>query len=81
MPGFPDSSSLTGHMGASRKTRRRPRAPTRPGQERSGLIVTGENGQLRDHFHDRLMIPLRAGDGVVIAFIGRRHPDAGDLLA
>jgi DNA primase len=44
----------------------------------SGLVVNGRNGQLRDHFHDRLMIPLRAEDGVVIAFIGRRHPSAGD---
>jgi DNA primase len=44
----------------------------------SGLVVNGKNGQLRDHFHDRLMIPLRAEDGIVVAFIGRRHPDAGD---
>jgi DNA primase len=44
----------------------------------SGLVVTGRNGQLRDHFHDRLMIPLRAEDGYVVGFIGRRHPDAGD---
>src|ERR1700677_4565249 len=45
---------------------------------RSGLVVNGKNGQLRDHFHDRLMIPLRAEDGIAIAFIGRRHPSAGD---
>jgi len=45
---------------------------------RSGLVVNGKNGQLRDHFHDRLMIPLRAADGYVVAFIGRCHPDAGD---
>jgi DNA primase len=44
----------------------------------SGLAVTGRNGQPRDHFHDRLMIPLRAEDGYVVGFIGRRHPDAGD---
>jgi DNA primase len=44
----------------------------------SGLVVNGKNGQLRDHFHDRLMIPLRAEDGIVTGFIGRRHPDAGD---
>jgi DNA primase catalytic core, N-terminal domain len=30
----------------------------------SGLVVNGKNGQLRDHFHDRLMIPLRAEDGI-----------------
>jgi DNA primase len=44
----------------------------------SGLVVNGRNGQLRDHFHDRLMIPLRTGDGYVVGFIGRRHPGAGD---
>jgi DNA primase len=44
----------------------------------SGLITTGKDGRLRDRFHDRLMIPLRAQDRVVIAFIGRRCPDAGD---
>jgi len=44
----------------------------------SGLVVNGRNGQLRDHFHDRLMIPLRDADGYVIAFIGRRPPATGD---
>jgi DNA primase len=45
---------------------------------RSGLVTTGKDGHLRDWFHDRLMIPLRAEDRVVIAFIGRRHPSTGD---
>jgi DNA primase len=45
---------------------------------RSGLSATGKDGHLRDHFHDRLMIPLRAEDGVVVGFIGRRPPQAGD---
>jgi DNA primase len=44
----------------------------------SGLITTGNGGKLRDRFHDRLMVPLRAEDGIVVAFIGRRHPEAGD---
>lgn len=44
----------------------------------SGLVTNGTSGQLRDRFHDRLMIPLRAEDGIVIAFIGRRHPAASD---
>ena len=44
----------------------------------SGLVANGKNGQLRDRFHDRLMIPLRAEDGIVVAYIGRRHPDASD---
>jgi DNA primase len=45
----------------------------------SGLITTGTDGRLRDRFHDRLMVPLRRpSDRVAIAFIGRRHPAAGD---
>jgi DNA primase len=45
---------------------------------RSGLVREGKNG-LRDMFRDRLMIPVRRpGDRAVIAFVGRRHPDAGD---
>ena len=45
----------------------------------SGLVVEGKNGKPRDMFHDRLMIPVRRpGDRVVIAFVGRRHPDAED---
>ena len=43
----------------------------------AGLVVNGRNGQLRDHFHDRLIIPLRAEDGIATGFIGRRHPRAG----
>jgi DNA primase catalytic core len=50
---------------------------------RSGLAVPGKDGKPRDMFHDRLMIPVRRsaerpGDRVVIAFVGRRRPDAGD---
>jgi DNA primase len=44
----------------------------------SGLVTTGSNGQLRDRFHDRLMIPLRDQGRVVTGFTGRRHPDAGE---
>jgi DNA primase len=45
---------------------------------RSGLVAEGKFG-LCDRFRDRLMIPLRrATDRVVVAFIGRRPPDAGD---
>jgi DNA primase len=43
----------------------------------AGLVVNGKNGQLRDHFRDRLIIPLRARDGIATGFIGRRHPAAG----
>jgi DNA primase catalytic core len=46
---------------------------------RSGLVTAGKDGKLRDRFRDRLMVPVRRpSDGVVIAFIGRRHPAAGD---
>jgi DNA primase catalytic core len=46
---------------------------------KSGLAVPGKNGKPRDMFHDRLMIPVRRpGDRVVIAFVGRRSPAAGD---
>jgi DNA primase len=44
----------------------------------SGLVVNGRNGQLRDHFRDRLMIPLRSSDGYAVAFIGRRPPCTGE---
>jgi DNA primase len=43
----------------------------------AGLVVNGRNGQLRDHFRDRLIIPLRAEDGTATGFIARRHPGAG----
>jgi DNA primase len=46
---------------------------------RSGLAVLGKSGKPRDMFHDRMMIPVRRpGDRIAIAFVGRRHPDAGD---
>jgi DNA primase len=44
----------------------------------SGLVVNCKDGRLRDQFHDRLMIPLRAEDGIVVGFIGRRNPGVGD---
>jgi DNA primase len=43
---------------------------------RSGLVAKGRGGRLYDRFRDRLMIPLRNENGIAIAFIGRRHPDA-----
>lgn len=50
---------------------------------RSGLAVPGKDGKPRDMFRDRLMIPVRRSAGqpggrVVIAFVGRRRPGAGD---
>lgn len=45
----------------------------------SGLVANGKNGRPRDRFRNRLMIPIRrASDRVVVAFVGRRHPDAAD---
>lgn len=44
----------------------------------AGLAVTGRNSQLRDFFHDQLMIALRTADGGTAGFIGRRRPGAGD---
>jgi hypothetical protein len=36
----------------------------------AGLVVNGANGRLHDHFHDRLIIPLRAEDGIAAGFAG-----------
>jgi DNA primase catalytic core len=44
----------------------------------AGLVIRGSDGTLHDRFRDRLMIPLRDECGYAVAFIGRRHPDAGD---
>jgi DNA primase len=44
----------------------------------AGLIVRGRTGRLRDYFYNRLLVPLRAEDGIAIGFIGRRYPDASD---
>ncbi|MGI8333775.1 toprim domain-containing protein [Actinomadura scrupuli] len=40
----------------------------------SGLGRRGQGGSLFDTFHDRVMLPLRDGDGTIRGFIGRR-PD------
>jgi DNA primase len=44
----------------------------------AGLVTRGRDGRLHDRFRDRLMIPLRDEHGYAVAFIGRRHPEAGD---
>ena len=43
----------------------------------AGLASTSLTGRLIDRFRDRLILPIQAGDELV-AFIGRRHPDAPD---
>jgi DNA primase catalytic core len=44
----------------------------------AGLSRTARTGRLIDHFRDRLMVPLRTGDGELVGFIGRCPTDAGD---
>src|SRR5215471_19194794 len=40
-------------------------------QLKSGLVRQGDNGQLRDYFRNRLMIPILRDTGVVVGFGGR----------
>ena len=40
-------------------------------QIKSGLVKLGDNGQIRDQFRNRLMIPIVRDTGAVIAFGGR----------
>ena len=42
----------------------------------SGLAVRARTGNLIDTFRERLVLPLRDGDGQIIGFVGRAHPDA-----
>jgi DNA primase catalytic core len=44
----------------------------------TGLAVTATSGHLVDRFRDRVVFPI-VHDGQVLGFVGRRHPDAGDL--
>jgi DNA primase len=43
----------------------------RPLQLRSGLVKLGDNGQIRDQFRNRLMIPIVRDTGAIVAFGGR----------
>jgi DNA primase catalytic core len=45
--------------------------------EAAGLALTARTGRMVDRFRDRLTLPLRDGDGRVVAFVGRADPDAG----
>jgi DNA primase len=40
-------------------------------QLRSGLVKLGDNGQIRDQFRNRLMIPIVRDTGAIVAFGGR----------
>jgi DNA primase catalytic core len=44
----------------------------------TGLAVAASSGHLVDRFRDRVVFPI-VHDGQVLGFVGRRHPDAGDL--
>jgi DNA primase catalytic core len=48
----------------------------------AGLGIRGNNGLVRDRFHDRLMFPITAagptGDPEIHGFIGRRNPAKSD---
>jgi DNA primase catalytic core len=44
----------------------------------AGLSSTARTGRLIDRFRDRLILPIRAADGQILAFIGRRNPDTPD---
>jgi DNA primase len=43
----------------------------RPIQLKSGLVKLGDNGQIRDQFRNRLMIPIVRDTGAIVAFGGR----------
>ena len=43
----------------------------RPLQLKSGLVKLGDNGQIRDQFRNRLMIPIVRDTGAIVAFGGR----------
>ncbi|HEY6357804.1 MAG TPA: DNA primase, partial [Vicinamibacterales bacterium] len=47
----------------------------RPLQLRSGLFKLGDNGQIRDQFRNRLMIPIVRDTGAIVAFGGRALED------
>jgi DNA primase len=44
----------------------------------AGLSRAARTGRLIDHFRDRLMVPLRTGDGELVGFIGRCQTNAAD---
>lgn len=47
----------------------------RPLLLRSGLVKLGDNGQIRDQFRNRLMIPIVRDTGAIVAFGGRALED------
>lgn len=43
----------------------------------AGVATTASTGRLIDRFRDRAVFPIRH-DGVILGFVGRRHPDRTD---
>ena len=43
----------------------------------AGVATTASTGRLIDRFRDRALFPIRH-DGVILGFVGRRHPDRTD---
>ena len=41
------------------------------------MATTTRQGNVVDRFRDRAILPIHH-DGVIVGFVGRRHPDAGD---
>jgi len=41
------------------------------------VATTTRQGNVIDRFRDRAILPITYG-GVIVGFVGRRHPDAGD---
>ncbi len=46
----------------------------------AGMALEARTGRLVDRFRDRLVLPVRDGDGRVVAFVGRAHPNTGDRI-
>ena len=43
----------------------------------AGVATTTRQGTVIDRFRDRAILPI-THEGVIVGFVGRRHPDAGD---
>jgi DNA primase len=48
--------------------------------EAAGLARRSSRGTLIDHFRDRVILPVRAGDGTTAGFIGRVRPGAAPTV-
>ncbi len=44
----------------------------------AGVATRASTGRLIDRFRDRVVFPIRTDEGLVLGFVGRRHPDHTD---